>query len=603
MEDRNIYDEAYDEGYKDGKDDDGVQNFAQSLTKGYRMPFSDEKINESYNLGYEDGVSDYYDEKNSNYRGKNRDIKNYKGYKQREKEEAEYQKRIQRQKEAEEAEYQQQSSYQTSSNEGDNSCLVLIGFLIIVAAVLWFVFAVAIPLVLINIATISLIAGLARKDWSKYLFPLSILGGIGIVFDYNYGWATEALVTNVPFFQEFIPAFFYFNIVTGLIAAYFLTRNLLNDKYGISEREFSKRNLIIMGCLVITGGLTIGLQKYFDLQSPNPIRSNTVSVLEDGLDGTQPNSSSTISKPSNNNQPNMNQAEQHIDSGAFYIINVAAYNKESQAKAKASELKKNGISSGHLWIPDYASLSGAQLYSVYIGPFFTQYDCEVATEEYRKKHPGAYGVLVSQDRKRVQIYGIGKVTVTPKESTPITINDTQQEGESGRNILPTQTGTVTFGERTYKTIILNGKTWMAQNLDINVRGSWCYGDKDENCYKYGRLYTWQAAQEACKQLGLGWRLPSYEEWIALGDQFGDGEGGYKALIDGGKTDFAALLGGIRGPDGASYYLNLAGHYWSGSAIGGTNTAYNFSFTKQNERAFSNSTYKSNALSCRCLKEM
>lgn len=267
MEDRNIYDEAYDEGYKDGKDDDGVQNFAQSLTKGYRMPFSDEKINESYNLGYEDGVSDYYDEKNSNYRGKNRDIKNYKGYKQREKEAAEHEQRIQKQKEKEEAEYQQQSSYQTSSNEGDNSCLVLIGFLIIVAAVLWFVFAVAIPLVLINIATISLIAGLAKRDWSKYLFPLSVLGGIGIVFDYNYGWATKALVTNVPFFQELIPVFFYLNIVTGLIAAYFLTRNLLNDKYGISEREFSKRNLIIMGCLLIIGTLTIGLQEYFDSQS------------------------------------------------------------------------------------------------------------------------------------------------------------------------------------------------------------------------------------------------------------------------------------------------------------------------------------------------
>ncbi len=103
-----------------------------------------------------------------------------------------------------------------------------------------------------------------------------------------------------------------------------------------------------------------------------------------------------------------------ISSDAFYIVNVAAVKTESQAIEKAAELKRTGNPSGYLWIPDYASLSGAQFYSVYIGPYSTQYDCEVATEDFRKNHPEAYGLLVSQDRKRVQINGIGKVTVTKK---------------------------------------------------------------------------------------------------------------------------------------------------------------------------------------------
>lgn len=103
-----------------------------------------------------------------------------------------------------------------------------------------------------------------------------------------------------------------------------------------------------------------------------------------------------------------------LSNDAFYIVNVAAVKTESQAIAKATKLKNTGNSSGYLWIPDYASLSGAQFYSVYIGPYSTQYDCEVATEEYRKIHPDAYGLLVSQDRKRVQINGIGKVIVTQK---------------------------------------------------------------------------------------------------------------------------------------------------------------------------------------------
>jgi hypothetical protein len=98
----------------------------------------------------------------------------------------------------------------------------------------------------------------------------------------------------------------------------------------------------------------------------------------------------------------------------FYIINVAAVKKESDAKKKVQELNENGYQSDYLWIPDYPSLSGALYYSVYIGPFSTQYDCEVATEAYRIKHPEAYGLLVSQDNKRVQINGIGKVTVTKR---------------------------------------------------------------------------------------------------------------------------------------------------------------------------------------------
>jgi hypothetical protein len=98
----------------------------------------------------------------------------------------------------------------------------------------------------------------------------------------------------------------------------------------------------------------------------------------------------------------------------FYIINVAAVKTEKEAKIKSNELIKLGYNSSYLWIPDYPSLSGANFYSVFIGPYSTQYDCEFATEEYRKKHPEAYGLLVSSESKRVQINGIGKVVVTNK---------------------------------------------------------------------------------------------------------------------------------------------------------------------------------------------
>jgi hypothetical protein len=223
-----------------------------------------------------------------------REIENYEEQQEREREEAEYQRQIQIQKEREEAEYQQlqrqrtqQTSYQTSNSDADEtSCLVkLFAYLLLIAGALWLLFAVAIPLVLANIATIALSAGLIKKEWDKYLFPLSILGSIGIVLDYNYGWTTEALAINVPFLREYIPVFFYVNVISGLVAAYFLIRNSLNNKYGASENELSKRNVIVMVCLVVVGGLTFGLQNYFDSRSPDGIseRKAVISVDEEPI--------------------------------------------------------------------------------------------------------------------------------------------------------------------------------------------------------------------------------------------------------------------------------------------------------------------------------
>lgn len=63
--------------------------------------------------------------------------------------------------------------------------------------------------------------------------------------------------------------------------------------------------------------------------------------------------------------------------------------------------------------------------------------------------------------------------------------------------------------KVYKTVKLGYQTWMAENLNVNVSGSLCYSNEDGNCEKYGRLYTWTAAKEACP---VGWHLPSQEEF-------------------------------------------------------------------------------------------
>ena len=109
------------------------------------------------------------------------------------------------------------------------------------------------------------------------------------------------------------------------------------------------------------------------------------------------------------NQPLLVNNDEYKSNKDCYIINVSAVKTEESARKKVKKLKNEGYESGFLWIPNFSSLSGAEYYSVFIGPFGTQLECEQATEDYRKINHTAYGLLVSQNLERVEIRGLGKV--------------------------------------------------------------------------------------------------------------------------------------------------------------------------------------------------
>jgi uncharacterized protein (TIGR02145 family) len=118
----------------------------------------------------------------------------------------------------------------------------------------------------------------------------------------------------------------------------------------------------------------------------------------------------------------------------------------------------------------------------------------------------------------------------------------------------------------------DGKHWTARNLNVKIGQSYCYGDAETNCLKYGRLYTWDSAQQACHSLGEGWRLPTDTEWRQLAKQYGGvsadsedkGKAAYQALLIGGGSGFNALLGGGRDMDGQYARLDAHGFYWTAS---------------------------------------
>ena len=200
--------------------------------------------------------------------------------------------------------------------------------------------------------------------------------------------------------------------------------------------------------------------------------------------------------------------------------------------------------------------------------------------------------------------------------------------------------------KTYKTVKIYKKWWMAENLDYadsvktpSLKGkSWCYADDPENCSKYGRLYTWAAAIDSvkfvtdaenpqdcgdgksCKNIlpdvvqGIcpdGWHLPDYDEvsdllpyvggyniaGSVLKSQSGWNEGGNGKDVYG----FNVLPAGIRLDDGSFDGVGEGTDFWSATETD-LNSAHSLYFYYEYEYAGVGFYEKSYGFSVRCVKD-
>jgi len=179
-----------------------------------------------------------------------------------------------------------------------------------------------------------------------------------------------------------------------------------------------------------------------------------------------------------------------------------------------------------------------------------------------------------------------------------------------------QTGSFTDSRdgQKYKTVVIGGKTWMAENMNVKTGTSWCYDDDESNCKKYGRMYNWPTAMKmVCPS---DWRLPSNQEWNSLAKAAGGGKVAGKKLKskigwnnrdDGSSGDgtdnygFSALPGGGRGPDETYNHAGGGGYWWTATEDG-VGSAYDRGMGYNYDAVSEGSNDKVMGFSVRCVKE-
>jgi len=177
----------------------------------------------------------------------------------------------------------------------------------------------------------------------------------------------------------------------------------------------------------------------------------------------------------------------------------------------------------------------------------------------------------------------------------------------------------------YRAVNIGGKTWMAENLNyLPKTGTFrCYENNYFNCGKYGTLYDWWTAKDACPS---GWRLPTAPEWDSLMNAVGaerktdeeaviwpgaakklksmSGWENYRGKNGNGTDDyrFSALPGGHRftmfgGTDAGD---GEVAYWWTATENSGYEVEYR-SMRYNNDNVSGYHTNWNDALSVRCVK--
>ena len=151
----------------------------------------------------------------------------------------------------------------------------------------------------------------------------------------------------------------------------------------------------------------------------------------------------------------------------------------------------------------------------------------------------------------------------------------------------------------YSFIKVNDLLWMAQNLNYETDGSFCYDNIAANCDELGGLYNWSSANTSCPE---GWHLPNDDEWASLFKYYGGVNVAGRALKEGGDSGFNALMAGYRDHENFYGKKDESAYFWSSTE---QNENYaSFRGMYHNTNNIGPYTYtKTDAFSVRCVKKV
>lgn len=169
--------------------------------------------------------------------------------------------------------------------------------------------------------------------------------------------------------------------------------------------------------------------------------------------------------------------------------------------------------------------------------------------------------------------------------------------------------------QTYATVTIGGWVWMAENLNYETETSVIFPEYNGKSHeKYGRLYAWEDAMDACPR---DWRLPGEDDWndlvAAVGDSATAGTK-LKAVRDWDKdkkdyvvgTDdygFAALPAAVShvNTNGVRSFSNNGAFFWTATEKNDAK-ALMFVMHYEKESVESGAFPKDTWLSVRCIKD-
>lgn len=183
--------------------------------------------------------------------------------------------------------------------------------------------------------------------------------------------------------------------------------------------------------------------------------------------------------------------------------------------------------------------------------------------------------------------------------------------------VPVTYGTLTDSRdgKTYKTVVIGEKEWMAENLNfykstdgsVVMDSSFCYDDLPSNCEKYGRLYQEFDAAEACPE---GWSMPTEIDWFdftrVLKNEFPDKNLNEVTRATSGWDDewksnnasgFSAVAAGMRNSEGDYVDEEYRAYFWGDKGM----VYYAWTLGWLSEFTAGSRIYAYYAYSLRCVK--